>query len=450
MNICLFTYHGDVETTSYFMSQLEQAWEMAGIKVNPIVYDIKQKRVVLDESMTQKLQEMLEASHSLDGSYHNNYFITFNFAGVYGDDLWIDENGQLMVDVLGLQVVNIIVDHPYHYHSFLIDQIENRLDRYTQVCIDKAHIEYMQKYFPMVKLGPFMPSGGTSFAGDKSVDTGEQNVNAAYVTNAKNVEKQGEMENADWTKLWQQRFYDVVFAATYVCPDYFDVFIERNGEEYALFYRSVLKEVMEDANKRLEDVMRRRLIEEIPEITEDELRETLGHMQFLDYYVRYKRREELIIKLALANIKIDIFGSGWEDLPLEEYSEKQKEIIRRNLILHPYVTSEECLEIFTKTKFVLNVLPCFHDGAHDRIFNAMQNGAICVTDSNRYLDTMLVDEENALLYNWEELEKLIEKLTDYLGLEKQEDICAMQDAAYRLAKENTWQLRAQLLTECFH
>lgn len=566
MKIVLYTYHGDVETTSYFMTQLEKQWEQSEkdslesekqITVVPTYFDMEKKTVNMTEDMIREHERLV-----LEGDTRF-YFVTFNFAGIYGDDLWflpkrgcedaseydadtdlslentkesavncVGKNGcememstdsfkdtigqntfetkgdtndwELVVDAWKLTVVNILVDHPYHYHDFLAQQIEKRLDRYIQVCIDREHIAYMKRYFPMIKMGPFMPSGGTElifchgsekainekfakhidrkdFMSEKKerslVEVDDANNDGCKDLKNDGKEDAEEEKGNAWNKDWTARLYDIVFAATYVWPEYFNVFIDRNGPEYSAFYHAVLDEVLADHNKKLEDVMYRRLTEEVEEeISEDEMRMTLGHMQFLDYYVRYKNRERIVKLLAKAGFQIHIFGSGWQDMEWADVSHEEEEGTsnegesaektentknskerenrgdaddRSNLIFHPYVTSEECLDIFSKSKFVLNVLPSFHNGAHDRIFNAMLNGAICITDSNQFLDTILVDEENALLYNWEEPEKLIKKLKAYLDGEKKGVCTQIMRNGYELAKKHTWSERAKLLEPIF-
>jgi spore maturation protein CgeB len=59
-------------------------------------------------------------------------------------------------------------------------------------------------------------------------------------------------------------------------------------------------------------------------------------------------------------------------------------------------------------------MPWFKDGAHDRIFNAMLQGCAVVTDSSRYLDEILTDGENAILYSLEERENLPEIIREKL------------------------------------
>ncbi|MCR5418330.1 MAG: glycosyltransferase [Lachnospiraceae bacterium] len=414
----VITYHGDVETTSYFMSRIEGQLRADGYEVFPLRYDARDGSV----------------EEWLDGAGAGTVFLTFNFAGIYSKDAYrvlpqgeeqyeeqseerSEEAADMLVDAYDLQCVNIIVDHPYHYHDFLYEQIALRQERYLQFCIDKGHVVYMERYFPEIRLGGFLPSGGTALeaTGDSGVQADTPPADTLADTNS-----------------WEKRPIDVLFAATYVPPDGFSIFIERNGPEYAAFYHSMLDEALADPEARLEDIVRRRLIEEVEEgVTEEEIRLTLGHIQFLDYYVRYRRRGEVVRRLAEAGIPVTIVGSGWEHL-FEEVPE--------NITLLPYCDSVQVLELMTKSKVALNVLPSFHEGAHDRIFNAMLCGCVCVTDSNAYLDGILTNGENAMIF---------ETPRDAAGAIKaaldKDNASAMKGLAERgrlLAEGHTWEIRA--------
>lgn len=383
----IITFYGDVETTSYFLTQIEKQLRKDGYEVCPFYFDAEKKSAEGTGEITQ-----------------GAYFLTFNFAGLYGEDTWLDGAEAIpVVDRYALRCINIIVDHPYHYHDFIKEQLKKRADRYVQICIDRLHMAYMQRYFPQVKLGPFLPTAGTEVL----------------------------------CKPWSERGRDILFTGTYVCPSHFDVFINRNGEEYSQFYHSIIDEVLADPQLLLEDVARRRLMEEIPEVTEEEIKETLGHIQFLDYYIRFSLRGNVVAALADAGLKVHIIGAGWENLPCSH---------PENLILSPYASSQECLLALADAKLALNVLPCFHAGAHDRIFNTMLAGAVCVTDSNAYLDQILIDEENVILYDRERPEKLADRLIALMQPQMDEKLQKIAERGRKLALAgHTWEARTKIL-----
>ena len=101
-----------------------------------------------------------------------------------------------------------------------------------------------------------------------------------------------------------------------------------------------------------------------------------------------------------------------------------------------------CLQQISRAKISLNVMPWFKDGAHDRIFNSMLNGAVCLSDGSRYLDEILHDGKDYRLYDLAHLEKLPDMVHDILSNRVKWE--QMQKNAYTLAsKKHTWADRAR-------
>ena len=69
-----------------------------------------------------------------------------------------------------------------------------------------------------------------------------------------------------------------------------------------------------------------------------------------------------------------------------------------------------CLQQISRAKISLNVMPWFKDGAHDRVFNSMLNGAVCLSDGSRYLDECLKDGEDYVKYDLADLAELPGKI----------------------------------------
>ena len=99
----IITFHGDVETTSYFLIQIEKQLRKDGYEVCPFYFDAEKK-----------------TAEGTDEIMQGAYFLTFNFAGLYGEDMWLAGDGREPVaDTYRLSCITIIVDHPYHYHAFI-------------------------------------------------------------------------------------------------------------------------------------------------------------------------------------------------------------------------------------------------------------------------------------------------------------------------------------------
>lgn len=422
-------YKGDVETTAFFLEQLRQSFLELGYDVFDFQFDMEKRK-------RGQLQDVGQMTAFVEPE--NTVMLSFNFQGVYGDDiLCVDDAGEEIVipfqkgkapegilwnDYYAVPYINIVVDHPYHYHKFL----QKRPRQYFQIDIDRNHICYMKRYFPEVELLPFLPSAGTEEIS----------------------------QLADDTQVPEKKF-DVVFTGTYIDPHCFDVFIERNGEEYAAFYREILTELLKYPERLLEDVAREHLIQEIEGVTEPELKETLGNMQFLDYYIRFFMRGEVVRTLVDAGIKVHVFGGGWENFscrqPQNLIFENEagdlvslEQVQKSECLKSRYLNSAECLGRIRQAKISLNVMPWFRDGAHDRIFNSMLNHAVCVTDDSEYLRENLLDNEEVCYYDLKNLRSLpflVEKL-----LADKEEWARIEHNAYQCArKKHTWSNRATQL-----
>ena len=132
-----------------------------------------------------------------------------------------------------------------------------------------------------------------------------------------------------------------------------------------------------------------------------------------------------------------LFGDGWDLLPCKH---------GENLVLMNHLDSVGCLKKLCQARISLNVMPWFKDGAHDRIFNSMLNGAVCLTDSSVYLDDILHNGVDCSLFDLQQLESLPE-ITEKL-LADPDQMQAIADAGYNLAKDgHMWEHRAVKLHE---
>lgn len=378
---------GDIETQGYFSLQIAEEMKRLGHEI--FIFDLSKPW-----SSTQKFF----------GSFFekgNTVLINFNFHGMSGEDYFLDENGRSMWDALQIPSYNIVVDHPMYYHHFL----EKVPSNYHHISIDRNHEKYMRRFFPEIENGPFLPLAGTQLYKDRS------NVPISH------------------------RRYDVVMVGNYCIPQTFEKYITRIDEEYTAFYYGMIDELFAKPWRTVEEVAQEHLLREIGEVPEEELKKAMASLTFIDLYVRYTFRGRAVQELADAGIKVHVFGDGWDRLECKH---------PENLILMNNLDSEGCLKKLRQTKLSLNVMPWFKDGAHDRIFNTMLNGAVCLTDSSIYLDDILEDQKNSAIYSLSEMEKLPEIAGALL-----EDVDKMQsiaDSGYQLAQEgHTWAHRAGVL-----
>lgn len=386
-------FKGDIETTAYFSMQMEKTFLKEGYQT--FFYDYEN----LVES-TRKLLLFIKKGSTV--------VVTFNYHGLCGESeiIYDEEKQEYIWDTFDIPCLNIVVDHPFYYHHFF----EKIPKKYIHISIDYNHEKYMKEFFPQIERGPFLPLAGTSL-----------------------------FPEGDYPPI-KNRTMDIVFTGNYVPPDNFNVYIERAGEEYTQFYMGILDELKKYPDRLLEDVAREHLRKEIPEVTHEEIKETLGNMIFLDMYIRFYFRGEAVRLLAEAGYQVHVFGNGWEELQCSK---------KENIIIGGSLDSLGCLQKISDGKISLNVMPWFKEGAHDRIFNSMLNGAVCLTDSSHYLDQFLKDGSNAAVYSLQE----IEKLPDIVGalLKDEKKMQEIADAGFEMAKmQHTWEDRTMQIIDFFH
>lgn len=382
----LLFFIGDIETQGYFSLQIAEAMKELGHEI--FIYDLSKPW-----ESTEKFFRFFEEG--------NTALINFNFHGMSGEHYFLDENDTTMWEALHIPSYNIVVDHPMYYHHFL----ERVPSNYHHISIDKNHEAYMRRFFPEIKNGPFLPLAGTQ------LHPGKTNVPIAF------------------------RKYDVTMVGNYCKPSTFDKYITRIDDEYTAFYHRMIEDLFAHPDLTVEEVAQAHLLAELSEVPEEELKKTMAALTFIDLYVRYTFRGRAVQELVDAGITVHVFGDGWNLLECRH---------PENLRIMNSLNSEGCLKRLCQTKLSLNVMPWFKNGAHDRIFNTMLNGSVCLTDSSIYLDEILHDGKDCRLYSLKEMERLPEIAKELLA--DPDRMQAVADGGYELAKAgHTWAHRAKEL-----
>lgn len=381
----IILFIGGVETLDYFSLQLADAFVEMGHEV--FVFDLQEE---IDNYVS--LLWFCEKD--------NTVMISFNFTAMQGDDIFLEKD-VLFWDKHNIPCINIVVDHPFYYHKLI-----QRVPRlYHQICIDRYHEQYMRHFFPAIKLEPFLPLGGTA-------------VNPTH----------------PYTML-KDRPIDIIFTGNYTPPHTFDKHITRIDEEYTAFYHSIIDALIADTNLGMEEVFETYLRKEIEDISEEDLKSCMEKMIFIDLYIRFYFRGLVVKTIVDSGLKVHVFGKGWDYLECEH---------PENIIDGDGIDSYTCLEKISQAKISLNVMPWFKDGAHDRIFNSMLNGALCLSDSSIYLNQEFIDGENIKFYSLTAIDQLPEMIQSLL--DNPEKMQKIADAGYKKAKqEHTWASRAEAL-----
>lgn len=374
---------GGVETLEYFSYQMGKTFEENGFLV--FYYDLKN-----EEQSARTLKKFIRTGETA--------LVTFNFEGLEKEPGVYKEGLGYIWDAYKIPCYNMVADHPYYYHERLRDLPK----RYYHISIDRCQEQYFKQFYPEFEHLGFLPLAGTEI--EPSSD---------------------------------ERTMDVIMTGNYTPPSFCEPYIHWISEEYAAFYQGIIDDLIAHPHQTVEEVAMGHCEREMGKVPYEELRIAFSKMIFIDLYVRNYWRGEAVRVLADAGIKVDVFGKGWEELTCSQ---------PENLIIHPQITSYSCLEQLQHAKVSLNVMPWFKDGAHDRVFNSILNGAVCVSDKSKYLCEELAEGEGVCYYDLKNIEELPCIVKNLLQNEnKIQDM--IQNGRQKVRKKHTWETRANQIID---
>lgn len=290
----------------------------------------------------------------------------------------ISADGKNVWEELNIPSINYILDHPIFFDEILKASPKQG----TLVCVDQNHAKYVKKFYPNISQCHFLP-----LAGDNDLD--------------------------GISKEWDDREIEVLYVGGY----------KGNLETSRLSdsEKSMLEAILRDMNSPTEVTIERECSKEHKYSTE-ELKEEIIRYNGLDWYIMTHIRVEALRALIRGGVKVTVFGYGWEKF---EYFNDP------HFIYGGEISQAECMEHMKNSKIVLNVMPWFKDGIHDRVINAMLAGAIALSDSSAFMDEHFEPGKDYVAYDICHLEQLPNLVRRILS----KDNSAMRSRAYRKAKD---------------
>lgn len=325
----------------------------------------------------------------------NTVALFFNHTGLN----LLTEDRDTIWNVLDVDCYDFIVDHPMYYHPALIFPVR----RLTFLCVDQHHQEFIQRFYPNVR-SIFFPHAGIKADGP-------------FIP-------------------FEQRSMDILFTGAYLIDHSIAFHTQGLGEGLAQIWRECFSLLKSHTHFTLEQAIETCLGKKGIQLPEDDLRDTVRLFRDMDGMIRSYTRARVVKILADNDIKLHVYGEGWEHLDCKQ----------ENLTVHARVPFDETITLMADAKIVLNIMPWFKSGVHDRVFSAMLNQSVCLTDSSEYMDQFLLDGKNALLFSLDNLEALPDKLRYYMQRPDLLKEIASQGFQYATDTQ-TWQNRARLLTE---
>ncbi|MCR5256305.1 MAG: glycosyltransferase [Acetatifactor sp.] len=301
-------------------------------------------------------------------------------------------------ETLGIYCINILVDHPYWYHNILLETPATGVI----LTVDRDHMKYVTDYYENVPTVGFLPHGGTSLS--------------------------------DKVKPVKDRETDLLYVGCYFGESYTEPDLTEYGPVAKKVCESAIRELIERPEQTIPEVLKAELLKENVVMTKEEFRLFMAKCVYIERVVGSHFREKIIKAFADAGINITIYGRNWEKCGIDKY---------KNVEFKGFVSPEKVIELMNDSKMVLNSMPWFKDGSHERIYNSMLNGAVPVTETSRYLEET-IPEGLAVMFGLsdgeisEGVRRVKELLKDPAGLQEMSDGCR----EFAL-KGETWEHRAE-------
>lgn len=355
-------------------------------------------------------------------SHGRTALFTFNFIGLSQESYCHGKDEKSIWETYDLPCFCVMVDHPIYYY----EQLNRRIPNLVTFCIDRQHVEYVHRFYPDIPCY-FLP-----LAGNVLPDAWEGMQRMQEKTEQKSA---WDAYRRDWIP-YEKRAYDVAFIGNRMMFPKMEDQLKSQTQEYIDFYYEILNDMKHHPDEPVDATMERFILREIPEATDAEIASAQHGMLFLELYIRAYFRDKVVKTLVDGGIRVHAFGKNWDQMHLGH---------PENLISEGrMITSKDCVEVVRNARVSLNVMPHFKDGAHDRIFTAMLNGAVSLTDPSIYLKEILTEGENTCFYELDRMMELPDRVHGILT--NPESAIQIMEQAFSFASAfHTWENRAEIL-----
>lgn len=311
------------------------------------------------------------------------------------------DDGTPFLDTLDAPFFNYIVDHPFYHHPI----IRLPLKDYHVLCLDKNHVSYIKQYYPHIKSVHFLPLGAMKAMVDLP---------------------------------FEKKQIDLLFTGTYYMTD--DVYMTQikthpvNEQEDM---KAIIDMMLSDSSLTMEACLEKVLKDTGRELEKAAFAELMNRYHQAEFYVRAHNRHKLIDTVLSAGIPLTVIGNKWEyfQSPYSKY-----------LTIREQVSYKLSLEMILHAKMLLNILPNFKAGIHDRVLSAMYNKSVSITDTSTYLTERFEDGKDIIFYDMDHVDRFPDRI-----LQLQKDVPYMEEIAehgyQKAASDFTWEKRMQELVK---
>lgn len=350
----------------------------------------------LGEAFEHSGQEVEYFDLEKEGIYGLARLAGRNFQAIIGMQspvFWVKmENGMYLHDYIKGPKYIFIFDHPVRMKEYLSNVPKN----FHVLTHDTNYVRFIENYFNYRAY--FWPLAG----------------------------KEVQLENLP-------KIYDISFVGTY--NDYRKEMrlIHSLPREIRFMANHFLRVLRKNPNLTAEEALSEVFDKKGHRPSKEEFLERLWDLRAVLYCVIHYYRYRIIKQLLDAELQIDVFGENWQSSPLSVYS---------NLICHPDIDYEKNIQVFQQSKLSLNIMAWHKGGFTERMANIMLSKTVLVTDYTTYLHERYMSDEDLVVFQLNELEKLPEKLKCFLeNDEKRLNIAA--NGWEKAHQYETWDVRVR-------
>lgn len=157
----------------------------------------------------------------------------------------------------------------------------------------------------------------------------------------------------------------------------------------------------------------------------------------IDSYIRAKDRYDLISSIKDAQIHL-YGGTGFDskEFPVRGWAQILQD--QPNVSFYPGIRFTETIDLMRNSKIVLNSMPFFKNGTHERVFNSLALGALPLTNKNIWFNEHFEDGKELVFYD---LPKVNDQVNDLLANEeKRKEI--VREGCKKVLRDHIWDRRA--------
>ncbi len=276
-----------------------------------------------------------------------------------------------LFDNLGCPVFTYLVDSPY-YHIERLEHVNSH--KIYLGCVDYNHVTYINRYHANIRNAMFLPHFG--FRAPVDIPYG-------------------------------QREIDLYFPGSYADPQKRAKDIDELPDVLCHIARVLIPELLSDKKLTLDRALTKYLDSIKFDYEANDIPELIYALVCVDQYIRDYHRHSVITEILNAGISLTVSGAGWSELK-EQYPQYL------NILSEEGMDIEENLTVIANSKILLNVLPTFQNGTHERVFTAMMNGCICLTNDNHFFKVNFEENKEIVYYDIDNLKRLPGIIQDIL------------------------------------